>query len=599
VCVNRPLLSVDREFTYSLEGSFGAGVGTLVQVPFHGKLTRGWVLGPTDDIPPRMLAVKKAVSPIRFFDERMLALARWMSERYVAPLATCLARLWPPRVASEERAEVGDPPGNDRPLRGTPDHFEAYRNGDSLVSALTTGKGGAFVVRPAPEDEQRLAVEAVRVAVASGRTAIVVVPEADPVPATAVAVAEAFGDDVALVFGGSERTRYRAWLSVQRGRHPVAVGARAAVFAPIPDLGLIWVSRESHPGHREERSPAAHTRDVAVARARIHDAVCVLSALCPTAEAMALDANEVSPSRRSWPPVEVVRPGPEGRAPRLVSALGQVRRGFLYSPLPGYGVARVCRSCGEPARCAACSGTLRVEGGQVRCVVCEAPGRCASCGGTTFGVIRGGAERVEEWAGRVAKVPVRRVETDPDATEPDAPAPGPTAAAFDGDGIVVGGPEAVKDVPPPGLDLVGILDADLAARRPGLTAGERSLALWMEAAAWARPRGRVIVQSSRPNDPLVQALVAGNPSRFHRADAARRAEAGFPVGFPVFRVVGTAELEPELAALQPVTLLATGLADERVCVVTVPPGAVETFGRAIRALASRGVVTRVEAEPHL
>jgi primosomal protein N' len=168
-----------------------------------------------------------------------------------------------------------------------------------------------------------------------------------------------------------------------------------------------------------------------------------------------------------------------------------------------------------------------------------------------------------------------------------------------GDEIIVGGPEAVKDVPPPALDLVGILDADLAARRPGLTAGEGSLALWMEAAGWARPSGRVIVQSSRPNDPLVQALVAGNPARFHRADALRRAGAGFPVGFPVFRVVGTAELEGELEALAPVTLLAVGLGDQRVCLVTVRPGDVAEFGRTIRDLAAHGVVARVEAEPHL
>jgi primosomal protein N' len=203
-------------------------------------------------------------------------------------------------------------------------------------------------------------------------------------------------------------------------------------------------------------------------------------------------------------------------------------------------------------------------------------------------------ERVEEWAGRVAPVPVRRYGGGgtSDATSLVRSSPG-------AEGILVGGAEAVKDVPPPGLDLVGILDADLAARRPGLASGERSLALWMEAAGWARPSGRVIVQSGRPNDPLVQALVAGNPARFHRADAPRRAAAGFPVGFPVFRVVGTADLEAELAALEPVTLLAVGLGDQRVCLITVRPDAVQAFGRTIRGLAVRGVVARVEAEPHL
>src|SRR5207302_5683363 len=137
-------------------------------------------------------------------------------------------------------------------------------------------------------------------------------------------------------------------------------------------------------------------------------------------------------------------------------------------------------------------------------------GRCANCGGRAFGIAPGGAERVEEWAGRVATVPVRR------ASPLD---PGPPA----GEGIVVGGPEAVKDVSPPGLDLVGILDADLAARRPGLAAAERALAVWMEAAGWARPNGRVVVQTNRPGDPDIQALVQGNPMRHYRAEFQRRA----------------------------------------------------------------------------
>jgi hypothetical protein len=157
----------------------------------------------------------------------------------------------------------------------------------------------------------------------------------------------------------------------------------------------------------------------------------------------------------------------------------------------------------------------------------------------------------------------------------------------------------VRDFGPLGLDLVGILDADLAARRPGLSALERSLTVWMEAAGWARPDGRVLVQTRRAADPAIQSLVAGNPSRFHRAELPRRREAGFPVGFPVFRVVGSAQLPGELAATRPVTLLTSGLEGERVCLVTVRPDGLGEFGRSVRSLAERGVVARVEAEPHL
>ena len=92
----------------------GAGVGSLVRVRFHGKLTRAWVLGPTDDVPKRMLPVMKLVSPVRFFDERMLQLARWISERYVAPLAAVLSAISPPRVAGEEDGAGEGRGGSDR-----------------------------------------------------------------------------------------------------------------------------------------------------------------------------------------------------------------------------------------------------------------------------------------------------------------------------------------------------------------------------------------------------------------------------------------------------------------------------------------------------
>jgi hypothetical protein len=121
----------------------------------------------------------------------------------------------------------------------------------------------------------------------------------------------------------------------------------------------------------------------------------------------------------------------------------------------------------------------------------------------------------------------------------------------------------------------------------------------MEAVGWARPRGRAIVQSSQTNDPAVQALVRGNPDRFHRDEADRRRDAGFPVGAAVFRVAGTPDLEGRLAGLDPMTLIATSLGDHAVCLIALDRSAVPAFGRRARELAASGVVTRVEAEPHL
>lgn len=584
ICVDRPLLSLDRPFTYELDGDLGGGVGSLVQVPFHGRLVRGWVLGRTDDVPERMLRVRRVVSPVRQFDASMLELCRWVSERYVAPLASVIVRSHPPRVASED-ARPGD--AHETPhVDVRSEALAGYANGDALAAALRDGTG-TFVVRNAPGEEAAIAVGCVAGARAAGKTAILIVPEVNPIPATVAAVLDAFGDGVACFFGGDKRSRYRMWLDIARGRYPVVVGTRSAVFAPLRDLGVVVVSREHHVLHREERSPYFHVREVAAARARIHLATCVLLSVMPSLEALALDHVDVEPRERTWPPVEVVKPGPEGRAPRLVASLGSAIRAFLYEPLRGYGVARVCRACGEPAACAACGGALRSEGGAMRCVVCGADARCPNCGSSNFGIVRGGAERVEEWARGVASVPVTHL------------APGDTSRP-PGDGeVVVGGIDAVKDFGALGLDLVGILNADASLRRPGIAARERALSTWGEVAAWAAPNGRVIVQTTHPNDPAVQALVVGKPDRFARTERTRLKEAGFPVGAPVFRVVGGVELEAELGALPHRTMLVSSDGEHTLCLVALDPNDLPAFGDGVRRLAERGIVSRVEAEPHL
>lgn len=584
ICVDRPVLSLDRPFTYELDGDLGGGVGSLVQVPFHGRLVTGWVLGGTDDVPERMLPVRRVVSPVRQFDASMLELCRWVSGRYVAPLASVIVRSHPPRIASEDaRPGVAyDTPHVD--VRS--DVLAGYANGDALAAGLAGGTG-TFVVRNAPGEEAEIAVDCIAGARAAGKTAILIVPEVDPVPATVAAVLDAFGDGVARFFGGDKRSRYRMWLDIAHGRYPIVVGTRSAVFAPLRDLGVVIVSREHHELHREERSPYFHVREVAAARARIHPATCVLLSVMPSLEALALDHVDIEPRERTWPPVEVVKPGLEGRAPRLVASLRSAMRAFLYEPLRGYGVARVCRACGEPAACAACGGALRSERGAMRCVVCGADARCPNCDSSNFGIARGGAERVEEWARGVAPVPVIHL------------APGDTSRS-PGDGeVVVGGIDAVKDFGALALDLVGILNADASLRRPGIAARERALSTWAEVAAWAAPNGRVIVQTTHPNDPAVQALVVGKPDRFARSERTRREGAGFPVGAPVFRIVGGVELEAELGALSHRTMLVSSDGEHTLCLVALDPNDLRAFGDGIRRLAERGIVSRVEAEPHL
>jgi primosomal protein N' (replication factor Y) len=564
-------------------------------VPFHGRTVRGWVLGPASEPPPgRVLPVKRVRSAVRFFDQDMLALLRWVSERYLAPLSTVIDRSHPPRVAGEER-RAGLVAVRDRPAHEpVPRVLERY-GGEAVLDATRP-----VWLRPLPDDEAAVCVDAVGRTLERGRAALVLVPEADPLPDTARRVLEGFGSRAAAFVGGEAHGRYRMWLDIRAGRFDVVVASRPGVFAPVPGLGLVWICRDAHPGHREERLPYYHVREVAAARAGLSGAACVLSSISPSVDvAMAASAGVIraarparAAERAAAPLVEAAPPEAEDRSVRLGSLLREARSAVLLVSRRGYGRARVCRTCGEPAACATCGGAIAVSDGKAACTACGSPGRCARCGGTTFGIERGGTERLAEWAARHtgAGVVLEREGMAP-------PRPGPGA-------VVVGTAAVVKDVGPARVDLVGILDPARALARPGIRAAEQALSTWMEAAMWAGPKsarrpGRVLAQTHQPGHPALQALIRWDPVPFLLQEAGRRADAGFPPGDAVFRLEGPPGLEEALDAVGHSPLLATTVEERTVCLLAVRPGDLAAFRVVVRRLVADGVVERVEAEPPL
>ena len=592
------------------------GTGSLVSVPFHGRNVRAWVLGPASgDVPPnRLRSIRKVQSPIRFFDANLLSLFRWMSERYISPLSTVIERSYPPRVVSEERGfhaaalrprggpaertvdsppdwtrEAGERPGG-RNSRGPDEVLDKYGAGGILDS-------GASWLRPLPDEEADVCMAAVEKCLAEGKQAIVLVPEAEPIPATAQAVLTEWKDRTVAFLGGDQRARYRIWLEILGGRFDVVVGTRPAVFAPLPRLGLLWISREVHPGHHEDRAPYYHVRDVAAARARIERAACVVAGFAPSVEtavacgsgAMATFRPERAVERAAAPLVETSPPEAEDRSARLGGLLKKVRSAALIVSRRGYGIARVCRSCGSPAACIQCSGPIVIEGGRAACGVCGSAGECAVCGSRQFGVERGGVERVAEWAGRISGRPVTQ---DPEGRSSSPP----------GDGVLVGTAAAVKDWGGVRMDVVAILDPDRALSRPGIHAAERAVATWMEAAMWAGPRaerGRVLMQTRHPAHPATQAVIRWDPLRFLEEEAARRTKAGFDPLRPLFRVRGDARLTESIAVAGGSILVSTSAEGATVCLASVAPDCLTQFRESVLRLAADGVVERVEAEPQV
>src|SRR5262249_19769543 len=197
---------------YVLPDDSDAGLGSMVSVKFHGRTVKGWILGATEEPPTgRLLPVTRVRSPIRFFDEQQLRLLRWVGERYVTPLCVVIERSFPPRVAGEEKhlsqsaldGDVVRHEGGGGLQRNEKDVFLGDRpaqsgettrswDGDEMGQLLAPGTTSWY--RPLPDDEGGAAVRAGASTLQGGERAIVLVPGAGPVPATATAGAEPLAD---------------------------------------------------------------------------------------------------------------------------------------------------------------------------------------------------------------------------------------------------------------------------------------------------------------------------------------------------------------------------------------------------------------------
>ena len=157
-------------------------------------------------------------------------------------------------LRSFPRLRLGQsPPDPDRPVGAPSIAVVGVRSRIRPCDALRGGRGGSWCGRRR-RTSRRLVVEAVRGVLGGGRRAIVLVPEASPMPATTAALVEAFGERVCVFAGGDSRARYRTWLGIRDGAFDVVVGTRPAVFAPAHGcrarLGLARITPRASRGAR-------------------------------------------------------------------------------------------------------------------------------------------------------------------------------------------------------------------------------------------------------------------------------------------------------------------------------------------------------------
>lgn len=410
---------------------------------------------------------------------------------------------------------------------------------------------------PGPGWAEEIA-RAVGATLASGRGALVVVPDGRAVARVDAALSSLLGEGrhaVLTAEAGPEK-RYREWLAVRRGSVRAVVGTRAAMFAPVRDLGLVVIWDDGDGSHSEPHAPQPHAREVLLLRAAHDKCAFLLGSWSCTVEAAQLVETgwalplvaEREQVRGTAPLVRTVGDGDlardeAARAARLPTLAWQVvREGLRQGPVlvqvprRGYVPRMACAQCREPARCRHCAGPLEgQDAGVLRCAWCgrdEAAWHCPECGGFRLRAQIVGARRTAEELGRAfPAVPVRTSGREQVLdTVSDAPA------------LVVSTPGA-EPVAEGGYAAALLLDGWAMLGRPDLRAGEDALRRWMAAASLVRPQGAggTVVVVAEPTLRPVQALVRWDPVGHAVRELAERAELGFPPVSRMAAVSGTPE----------------------------------------------------------
>jgi primosomal protein N' (replication factor Y) len=417
-------------------------------------------------------------------------------------------------------------------------------------------------------------IQTIREIVSYGKQAIVLVPEISLTPQTIRRFRSRF-DSVAVLHSHlTDSERHAQWQRIAAGGVQVVVGARSAIFAPTPQLGLIIIDEEHETTFKQQTTPRYHAREVARERARLAGVPLILGSATPTLESLVRTRQKkdllISMPRRvegrPLPPVSIVdvRNDPHvqrgeaiGRA--LMNSVTQcVRDGgqaILFLNLRGYSPVLWCQKCGVGVRCPDCDLTLtwHADRQKVVCHSCDyeaaKPAVCPNCQFPGLKYLGTGTQRLEqELAAKFKGMRLLRMDSD------SMKAPGSHDEALERFrrhevDILLGTQMIAKGLDFPNVTLVGVVAADTLLHQPDLRASERTFQLIAQVAGRTgrgEKGGRVIVQTSCPDEPVIQRAAKHDYLGFAAGELRHRQELKAPPFTHLARIILRGEHETQV-----------------------------------------------------
>jgi primosomal protein N' (replication factor Y) len=540
-------LPVRKSFTYELPADSPTLVGFRVSAPFGKRRLTGLVVGELEAPPPGVTVkeIARVIDSRPVFDERVLELGRWISRMYMCSLGEALSAMIPGGRRESETEELP-------PEEASRSYELAGQQSDAVRIIKEKGTGSFYLFGVTGSGKTDVFIEVAREVVSRGRGVIYLVPEISLTHQVTRFFRATFKDRVAILHSSlTPSQRLLEWGRVMDGKVDLVIGARSAIFAPFPDLGMIVIDEEHEGSYKSGTTPRYHARQVAMHRAARENALLLMGSATPSLEAWhhmkegKLTALHL-PERLSggaMPEVEIIdmrrQQGPLSGP--LIDEIGKThaegRQTILFLNRRGFSYLFHCRSCGYEMACTHCSVALTYHKGRQR-MICHYCGRsaapitlCPQCGSLDVGYTGFGTEGIEEELQRhFPKLVVRRVDTD--AVKKKKVLQNALSDFREGrTDVLVGTQMVAKGLNFPRVKLVGIVNADTGLQMADFRASERTFGLLVQVSGRAGrsiPDGRVLIQTYRPGALPILMAREGKLEEFYAAELDMRRQLGFP-----------------------------------------------------------------------
>ena len=407
-------------------------------------------------------------------------------------------------------------------------------------------------------------LRALEKAISLGKRGIVLVPEIALTPQTIERFASRFPGRVGVFHSKlSIGEQFDEWWQIKEGAFDVVIGSRGAIFAPLPDLGLIVIDEEHEWTYKQqEHSPRYHARDVAIRLAELSGSVVILGSATP--DIASYYRSQIGDYRRLELPQRIARAGKResdllpkvevvdlreelkagtrsifsrSLARAMEQALAAGDQVILFLNRRGTSTFVQCRDCGYVLRCRRCDVALTYHstGEDLVCHQCNyrtpVPDVCPQCGSKRIKFLGIGTQKIEEETAR-AFPDASLLRWDRDATR------GKHSheeildkfVAHEAD-VLIGTQMIAKGLDLPLVTLVGVINADISLHLPDFRASERTFQILSQVAGRAgrgARAGRVIVQSYTPEHYAITCAARHDYSSFYQQEISLRRQYSNP-----------------------------------------------------------------------